>query len=194
MVLLFSNMLQCPCGSQFSLSVAKYQNQSAYKEEAVSRLAVSEDSALGHLTTSLGPVMTLLPTVEVWARSGSRVRRYPIVTFKGTPLYKARHHKGSTVSRQHPGLVTEHARSQPQCSLRSVVLDLFKCAWEIGEFRLVRPFFFLILAFLCFSFCESNIVRLAFPTQFYFLFYLWKCSSFISPLLAITPGKLNTLI
>lgn len=79
--------------------MAKYQSQSAYKEEAVSRLAVSEDSALGHLTTSLGPVMTLLLTVEVWARSGSRVGRYPIVAFKGTSLYKVLHHKGSTVSR-----------------------------------------------------------------------------------------------
>lgn len=78
--------------------MAKYQRQSAYKEEAVSRPMVSEDSALGHLTSSLGPVMTQLLMVEVYARSGIRVDGYPIVAFKGTSLYKAPHHKGSTVS------------------------------------------------------------------------------------------------
>lgn len=78
--------------------MAKYQRQSAYNEEAVSQLAVSEDSALGHLTTSLGPVMTQLLVVEVCARSGSRVDGYPIVAFKGTSLYEASCHKGSIVS------------------------------------------------------------------------------------------------
>lgn len=79
-------------------SVAKYKRQSAYNEEAISQLMVSEDSALGHLTTSLGPVMTQLLMVEVCAQFGSRVDGYPIVAFKSTPLYEAPRHKGSIVS------------------------------------------------------------------------------------------------